>query len=804
MHPKRPSSRFEPELLPHSMICSIEYWLSSELIQSTDEPTVKKVNNFLLKFRSSFISYINGAKEYQIPSMVKASKARCAKLVNFCQGVILLLLDDYSCHPLTKDFELLKSSYKARFAKKIFGYNPSESVDDVLLDVDISNNPKSYRYLYDMAICILMSKLDKQEMLRYFLIIQSEAHIYEAVKLTDSEIIEAEQEFLASANEPDCWEEDSLLARTMVLVSKDMKSKKPPLYIADFKQVRRHHDGYLFNNPWTVRDAWFSVRSSGSSLNLNGKSVPSIGLLLSAVEPDYFDPVDPLIGYKSLYPTCQPEGLKFNPSTTVFVPKTSSRGLRAIHMNSNSRQDRGSYFEGMCSHTLKNVVKCDTTFPKSGQDGTEFIRSQTSKGDAVLICTDMSSATDHISHQFLINFWNILFAEGIANSLLNLHSGDGIFISHQNIDGKLIKTESSYKQVSGIKCGTRSNFAVGLTYAHNFILRCTMKVLGMEDVDPSEIYTVHGDDNALALAPEIWEKFLSTYIQLCSEAGFRVHDLDQKGMISFPGDSLYRAEYNKQVFSKGFLISRIPHRIFFSKKDAESKLRALLWLSQYEYAKIDGSVVERLFLQPYAPNAKGIWNFLIKKKMFGLPSTLIVDGEFEINEFNIAVQVFINAISVGVKDCVLNNRNRLSERQVKSKVDQMTALFEDEDILNDLIDWNANHAIGIGKLELTISKNKFFSDEMKLLFKDPIIWGSSLLGFFTPEEQDLILRCLPYARFSLDEDLSMIDDLLSAANILQRIQPHSVVKRSKTRSSTIIKILSSLEVSSSEDPYFHK
>lgn len=806
-HPKRKSSRFNEDLLPRSIVNSIEYWLTEGFLP--DGPFKFNVQTLLSKFRTEFAQYVSNADECQLPAMMKSCKQRASLLSDFCQKVIILLHKGYLCYPITKDYQLIKSNFKIRFSKSIIGTHPDGQLDDVIEEINITNNPRMYRYLYYMVLESLMAKeLRPEDQLFICLIAQSEAYIFESVNLTDQEIIEAEQEFLAAAESEDCWSDDSHLAKIMEEVSQDMRKPNPPKYISDFKQVRRSHDGYMYNHPWTIDDAWYSTSSSGSSLTWNGRVIPNIGLLYSALESDQPDPIDNIIGYKNLYPNETFPGLVQRTSTTITVPKTSSRGRRVIHMNYNGRQDRGSYFENMCKHTLSNVVKCDTTFPLPGHDGTEFIRSFKPSDNRVLICTDMKAATDMISHQFLLRFWNILFKEGCAESLLRIHSGEGIFRLHSIENGKLTLKEQPYIQRSGIKCGTRSNFAVGLTYCHNFILRCTMKYLGWEDVDPSTLYVVHGDDNALALPLDSWRKFLDAYIMLAAEAGFRVHPIEEKGMISFPSDLMYRAEYNKQVWCENLLVSRIPHKLFFANDTVEKKFQIIQWLSQYKYLDISGQSVRELLIRPYfvqEEKACAAWNFLVDKKLFGLPSHLriqLVDDLSDTESYNLAIQMFIQTISTGMYDVILNNRHRLSQEQVRKKVEQQTLLFEDEEFLNTAIQWQNDHCPGIGKLEYTVQKNRRFADELRTLFNDPFIWAHSLLGFFTLEEKELIMRCLPYARLSLDIDLSMIDQFIQVSKILSRTQPHSINKRTRTSTSTIVKTLRSY-LNGLENPNFY-
>jgi uncharacterized membrane protein len=80
--------------------------------------------------------------------MAKACKERASLLCDFCQGVNELLQQGYTLVPVTRDYQLLKSDYKIRFAKKIIGYDTNEKMEDVTLDVNITNNPRMYKFLY--------------------------------------------------------------------------------------------------------------------------------------------------------------------------------------------------------------------------------------------------------------------------------------------------------------------------------------------------------------------------------------------------------------------------------------------------------------------------------------------------------------------------------------------------------------------------------------------------------------------------------------------------------------------------------
>lgn len=790
-HPNRESShaRFERELLPSSMFKSIEYWLPAEVLPAG--PTLRKVQNLLIKFRTECIQYFERATEDQIPSMIRACKERTNLLCDFCQGVNELLHQGYTLVPVTRDYQLLKSDYKIRFAKKIIGYDTNEKMEDVVLDVNITNNPRMYKFLYyALELALLDPTWRSVDTQMLTVIIQSISFLFEAVKLTDQEILDAENEFLETSQLPDCWDDSSELATIMKQVGEDMKSPNPPKYIADFKQARRSHDGYMYGHPWTIDDAWYSVSSSGCRLKIDGKPVPNIGLVFSAFEPDYTDPIDEMIGYRSFYANEPYPGLEYFPSSTTFVPKTSSRGLRCIHPNSNGRQDRGSYFENMEKHILTKVLKCDTTF--DDDEGIRFLKEKQLTTNDCLICTDIHSATDYISHQFLLKFWNLMYRPGVADFLLRCHSGEGSIIHHSMENGKLVRQRDDYCQISGIKCGTRSNFAVGLTEPHNFICRCTMKACGLEDYDPLSLYRVHGDDIAWALPESLAQEVLAKYTKLANEAGFRVHPITEKGMIAHSNDLLYRAEFNKQTWLRGRLVSRIPHRLFFRVSNTDNQIAVILWLSQYTYLDQLSPVVEHILSQDVVQKNvhMAFWNFLVDKKMFGIPSSLRINlaGELSLEtQFKAALSVFEEVITSGVYEAVFNNRQRLSKQEVDDKVRRYTELYTDMDLINTGLAWLEEHGVYVSKLHVTLEKNRLFADELRQIFDQPYIWYNAELGFFSDEEKSLIRRCLPYCRISgLDFTNETIDDLLSVAKILRRTQPHSIGKKLHASSNVIV------------------
>lgn len=786
-HPNRESSRFNEDLLPRSMFNSIETWLLNAVLPHG--ATLSKVQSLVSKFRLENIQYLEKAPQFQIPEMCKACKQRASLLCDFLQGVNELLEQGYTLVPVTRDFSLLKSNYKIRFSKFIAGY--ADNKDDVILEVNITNNPRMYKFLYyAMELALLDPTWRPIDLQMLTVILQSEAYIFEAVNLTPEEIVKAEDEFFNASQTPDCWSNESELALLMEEAKKDMLSPNPPKYIADFKQVRRSNDGYMFNHPWTIDDAWFSTSSSGCSLTIEGKKMPNIGILTSAFEPDYSDPIDDIIGYKSLYAKDPYPGLNFNLSTTCGVPKTSSRGRRFVHPNCNGRQDRGSYFENMSRHILSHVVLCDTTY--DDQEGPRFIKEQQATTENCLVCTDMHSATDFISHQFLLKFWSLIFRPEVPEFLLRCHSGEGLFRRHHIVDGELVNYQEPYNQVSGIKCGTRSNFAVGLTLPHNFICRMTMKACGLEDIDPLTLFRVHGDDITWSLPEDLCDKVITKYTQLANEAGFLVHPIAEKGMLSHHSDLLYRAEFNKLTLLRGRLVSRIPHRLFFCKSNAENQIAVILWLSQYTYLESLNHVIEDI-LNAYCGSSevvKAFWNFLIDKKMFGIPQSLRINTVPELSDelkMKSALSIFEEVLTSGVFDAVFNNRQRLSSAQISEKLREFTKFFEDDHVIEVGLQWLEDHGIMSSKLHYIIDSNKRFAYELKDIFDQPYLWISAELGFFSDEEKILIRKCLPYCRISgLDYTMEDIDNLLSVTRILRRMQPHSIGKKIHSSSNVLI------------------
>lgn len=799
---KRPTEenfRFDENLLPMSMYNSIEYWLPKATLPK--DQMSGRFTTYLLKFRSEFIHYIERSREDQIPLQIKACKERCSLLCDFLQSVISLILDQYYFVLTTKNFEELTSDYKVRFCRHIVAYHNED--DYVDLEVNITNNPRMYKYLYYAAEVVLRSDWDPAYKMNTMIILQSMAYIYEAVKMTADESYAAQQEFLDAANSNDCWDDSSELSTIMSEVERDMKTRNPPLYIADFKQARRSHDGYLHNHPWTIEDAWISVNSSGSTLFIDGQKQPNVAVLMSAFEQDPGDPVDDIIGYKNFYGSKPFDGFTQYRSTTLLVPKTTSRGKRAVHTNSNPYQDKGSYIENMDKHILKNgIILCDTTY--DDQEGLRFIREAELLNQSVLICTDMKGSTDAISHTFLKRFWDIMYVPGISDFLLRLHSGPGLFIGLEKTPSGYKSTRFEYNQISGIKCGAKSNFAVGLTEPHNFIVRCVMKSLGLEDISPLTLFRVHGDDIVFALPPEIADIFLNKYIKLCKEAGFRVHSIKEKGTYARPSDILYRAEFNKQTLLKGRMVSRIPHRLFFKANTPESQIAVLLWLSQYTYLKSPSFFIDEIFREDPIRYDRlcSIWNFLIDKKSFGIPENMRISHAYGLDlsaQFCIALHLFESCITHGVHQFIFNHRQRLNNDQVKRRIQEFTRLY-DSDLIEIALEHLESQGIYNDKLHYIVDKNRRLADELYQVFKDSVLYTATLLDFFTEEEKEKIRKCLPYVRLSgLDYDEQVIDDLLSATKILRRIQPHSTSKQDGTKSPVLVDCLRKLSSQLSVD-----
>lgn len=789
--PNKKSPRFNADLLPKNKSFWLVHWAITRLLPG--DAFSSRVNSLVNRFEEEILHFFNCNPDENIPEMVSACKKRASTLCDYLQSIMILLSRGYTLVPMTKDIEFIQSDYKIRFTRKLMGVPSTNEDCDVLLDVQISNHPRMYRYLYDAINIILRSAHWRNEDIsRLCVILQSLAYYFESVNLTDSETKAIEDEFLDSANSGDVWDPHSASASTWDLLVRDELSPNPPKYIADVKRVRRFTDGYTHNNPWGMRDMAYSLSSSGSRWTFNGRRIPNIGILFSALEPNTESVLDPIIGYKNLYSSVAADGLEFIPSSTLFVPKTSSRGKRAVHPQANSRQDRGQYFENMAKTILNDIIKGDSTF--DDQSTFLWILEEEAREDRVLVCTDVHAATDNTSHTYLLKTWNLLFREGIADGLLELHSGPGR-ITHLVLEnGEYKEITEDYNQTSGIKCGTRSNFAVGLALPHHLIVRMTMKYLHLEDVDPSSIYRLKGDDIVFSLPLNIWRQFIEAYTQIANECGFKVHPIDEKGMISMPGDTLYRAEWSKQIWSSGHLVSRIPHRLFFRDCSRETEFQLILWLSQYDLLGIDYmdcmQLFKQYFLNVYSTiQATQLWNFLIDKKLFGLNVGLRfpTDTELPLSEqFKFAKAIFYHAIDNSIFDTVFNNRQRLSASEVKEKLKQYVKFYEDDEVMTFITSWVSENCPE-GKLQHVLDLNENFAEELKSIFDQPYIWFNARIGVFTEEEKTLIRSCLPYFRLSnIDFDSLTIDKLLQAANILKRTQPHSIGKQVSLKTRTIL------------------
>jgi len=833
-HPvrKNPSrSRFNPELSIDQSKTTVLDWLLRNTL-SGYTPTIARVENLSHKFIRDFTSYINNAQDDQIPAMIDASKLRASRFINFCQDIITLVNKGYHMLPLTRDAQLIKSNYKVRFTRQILAHLESDPERDVLLDVNITANPRCYRTLYDIAILSLNES--PTDCVKILILVQSLAEYYKSVLLTNQEIIKLEEEFLACATDTSKTYQGSELESLVSEIKADIRKDQPPKYVEDIKSCRRAVDGYLHNHKWSEDDMIYSSASSGCRLTINGANIPNIALIFSAGETDIVTPIDELIGYESFYPSEPYPGMEVIPSVSKHVPKTSSRGERWIHTNQNGRQDRGNYFEKMMKHLLETYMLSDNTFwqPKGIQNLYTKI-CEDIKNEIVIIGSDIHSATDYEDHDGLLDIWSILFKEKeIPKFLLWLHSGEGLIEIHDKNTMEL-KT-IPYTQVRGIKCGTRSNFSIGLAFPHHIVVRATMAKLGLKDRDPRDFYDLLGDDinhylknvdfldekyhqgepinmgnGKVTHSIPDWKVWFNTYQKLAKELGFRVHSLEDKGMVADAShDITVKGEFAKQTWSRDGIISGIPYRIFFKNVSAESVLSSLIWLAKYKSYPLTSSSIDaagRLHGPEDINIFRQIWNFSCEHEILGIPKALKCALDYDyipvINDKDIAINFFLETLRTSVFDELFNKRNRLTERAVENRIKKFTTYYDNDELLTSLIEWQVSHCNGkLGKLALSYERNRRFKDDLSFLDKSYYLALASNLNIFSNKDKEIIRRALPYVRFEnfMVPGEDPVSILIEARNLLKEKQPTSMSKKTGRSSHTLINILHNCEVLSRE------
>lgn len=793
-----------PELYPRGMMFynNIPEYLIRELL---DEALFIQVHPWIRRFNDTVIDTIKSLNASGIPEYVSACKKRSALLTDFCQQVVALVEQGYHPYLVGKDNLIKESDYDLPFVKEVLGYNPD--TDQMFsVHVNMTNHPQAYRYLYRvMLMGVQYGNITQLATLAVIVQSWSEG-IWEAISFTDDEIIEAEKEFLASSTKEPTYSREGELGSLLEQVSKDMKSSQPKKYVEDLRNLRRYHDGYIYGTQWSLNDGWYSLKSSGSRLSGYG-NIPNCGILFSLIESDYSDPGDEIIGYRSFYPNEPIEGLTMFDSLTMSVPKTSSRGRRFIHPQSNPKQDRGNYFQRMEEHSLRDIVASDCTyFQWLGQDATKAWTDRSIENQGfTLICSDIHHATDETEHEFLLQCWDILYMPGISEYLLRLHSGRGQMEVHYKTRDGLKTRIIDYDQRSGIRCGTNSNFAVCLDLPHHLVVRATMLKMGWEDMNPLDLYRLVGDDLTLHLPTNKWEEFFTIYHRLMNEAGMHVHPLNEKGMISHSDDIMFRAEFCKQTFVNGGILSRIPHRLFFQEDTPEARFAVFIWLAKYNRLCITPEMMLRVFQeQPWSAeklyDAVTIWNYFVDHEMFGLskkdmPNLRI--GEVSISEdreYRLARTMFLQVYEDSVFDAVIDSHGRLDDEAKESKLKKFFNLADRPEVVEVFLKHYHDHTPDgmLGKYEMTELKNQQLHDAVKSLSDSKLIDIASSLGLFSDEERELIRQCVTIVT-TFPEDFGAPDGaaekLIKCEQIFKSVQPHAVAKSTKRFSSTFFKIL---------------
>lgn len=801
-----PIKGFDRDLFPPEMLFynNTPETLLTELVQ--EEKLIMQVRPCIERFRDDFVKSISRLHESSIPEFVQAAKRRANAFTEFAQKVMALSEQRYSFALLDKGLNLKRRRNDLPFVRIVAGIHPTTQKVDYV-SVDKVKHPREYRQLYKALMLVILTGSTIDDLFIIAVILQSWAHaMYESVKFTDREIVAAEDEFLQSASKPSSYSTKGELAGLLRQLNNDIQSDNAPRYIADFRRAKGMIRRHLRDFPFTPRDTWNSLKSSGSKLL--GVRYPNVGILTSLLETDYSDPIDEIIGYTSAYRTDPLDWVVQYDSLTMFVPKTSSRGLRAIHPQSNPKQDRGQYVENMVMPILKKVILADST--ASHQLGVHKIKQWTflrSPGK-LLACTDIKAATDEIDHQFLRHAWRLVFPSDLADGFLRLHSGPGTIRRHSiSRSGKMIRTEERYEQLSGIRCGTSSNFSVGLALPHHLIVRATMKSFGLDDIDPSELYIMVGDDVVFHLPVDYGLSFIDKYTSLAREAGFRVHNLSDKGKISYSYQTDYSAEFSKQDIINGEIYSRIPHRLFFKGNDPQSQLSAFIWLSKYPHSAVGPRTIARWITQNTSNINQSIefaklWNFFVNREAFNIPVELIIPhiqlSKFE--EFKFSIGCFRRIFIDSIYHTLFDNRDRLSESEIQEKENKFFNLVADG-VVND---WKQSfiQSVGsddIGKYLYSLSFNEQLAKAVHSLFADPLLDLAIECGFLSSEEdQTAILEgieiCL-HPEIVSDFD-NAIRTLGKVEQIFKSVNPHSLAKSNSRTAKTYVRLFNDCIVES--------
>jgi len=767
------------------------------LLEFLPEAIVEQVGACLIKFWASFIE--DGAKiqKHTLAEYAKASKNRLKLfrststliMTNLAAGEEVLVLDKdgyfYSDGfiPLAERCKLSISA-EGEFA---------------MTDFISQCHPRSYRYLYDGLVIILLhyfgtawSREAKLTTLScYCCLAQSIGQAYELLEFTDRELLDLQTEWLntITAESPEVPQE---LEDLLVKVFSDIRENKHP-YINDIVPLIRRYNGFLRNRKWNVEDYASGATTASASRNKLIKSMPNKHVLMAMCEQDVWSfPGDDIIGYYSNYPEDSerdPEGVAFR---SLFIRKTT-RGYRSISLPSGPIRDRANYFlKGIQPLYASMITDCTSDQHRGGL----FVQRTTAHGGYWSISLDLDSATDRVSQHFLRRIWELAFGAPISEYLSSLSSGPTV-VTILKEDGST--DDIHVRQTRGIKQGIPFVFELGLTFAHHILMKCVMKAMKLEHLPAQEVYRILGDDSFTRLKLD-GPVFVRTYTNLMTLAGFKVHDLSEKGICTPPNCNESLGEFSKKVYFNGSVISPIPFKLFFKANNLDSEVSRLNWLVQYQCFEpcMPAMVRNLIWRHREMPHLESVLYTLYKYKVMDIKIPSPKKDITEDEELTIMVGYVRKALQHSLIAHILDPKGRKPEELQSTELEFFKRVNVNK-IIGELTDYAHDHGVEVTTLDFLNMKNSFILERARDLLLGHQLESYLLVIPFDDGKVDLFLTLVeilesPQAAQQVYLHDELMEKLVQAKQFVASIRQHDVVGCYSRYARILTELLTSLEI----------
>lgn len=780
-------TRFEPLLLTSDMVENPSFIMDvvSDIFD-TDSSVYEQVSSCLYTFVLSYINETERVAFPDIPGYVKASEDRLTLLLNLFYSILTQMEHGVSPFVVNEKMHWIRFNEKPSVMTTSIGFMSEGEVIDI--SPLVKGIPRSYAILYK-ALQIVIQYLQNSEygqdiwirkLTQMLVIVSSVGHIYECVLFTDSEKEVKVREFLdeVTSESPEIPLD---IKEDLAELFDDIKQGTLP-YIRDLTLALSRFNRRVTDGIWSVDNLNYSLNSSGSKIRGND-NIPASGLVYSMIEREIrTSPLDEKFGYQSRYPKSKYPNLVQHVVSTSFVPKTSSRGLRAIHSPDNPTSDRGALIEKPFQALIDSLINDCRKEQSKGRVLARTFSSVTEKTLGFgIVCRDLHSSTDLLSIKACQYVWELAFGKDLSDYLTFIFCGPG-YIKYSGKNSR--ELAGSYTQTRGVRQGIKGVFEAGLSFMHHIAARLLMLKLGLKGKNPADVILILGDDSIGIIMDCI--KYNTWYEHYMTGFGFTVHPLSKKGFEVLPGSTNRVCEWSKLIYRNGEIVSRIPLKTFFKSDNLRNRLERILWLTQYGCFSISTKHVENIMAtlsmsQEEKQVARKVLTFFGKREIANIPlwdyATLSAE-----EELNIAFTFCYQALKLSIVKMLLNPRDRLSPTQEQLKRDKFENLIRAPEYLEDFkLFYELNCPEFTSKFQMLVELNGYLEGSIKnLLSEDPLQDFGALLSFSEDQRELLrftvdVLNNEDFYRVVMNHE-EIITTMLNGKKFINSIQPHNIQK----------------------------